>query len=181
MTNELEGLPLDSSRAVLERRRRELQPFLAKLSEQALEAFDLLRPLAQHVSEVELDAPLRHQQVLAEGGGQIADYLMVGFGGDHSMRLYHNFVRRTGWNYDWEFSRSIPVAAKKTEETKVTALFEPDLYNLEVVSYTYPQEIGRDGGIDDYLCSQFDNFHSAETYLREFETDIERAVREFDE
>jgi hypothetical protein len=181
MTSDIEALPMERQAAITRRRLDSLQPALAGLSRLAIDTYELLRPLADHVSEVSIDAPLRHQQVHGHPqGGVVADYLMVGFGNHHGLILYNNKGQHLGRGYDWRFSRTIPVAEKKTEETTIKTYFQPEeRSDIEVKSFSYAQEIGHNAMLDDYLCTRFDNFHCAENYMQEFETDLQRTIKEF--
>lgn len=166
-------------------RRRELEPLLAQLATKARATYDLLRPRAKHVGDVERDYPLRHQQVHGMDaiglGGVAADYLMIAFGNHHDLTLYHNFTE--GRSFRWQFKRSLSVGNLQSECTKVEQLAQArsnahggGLMEIKVSTYRYPEVVGMGGQYVDSSCSYFNDFAEAERYVQAFEADLEEAV-----
>lgn len=169
-------------------RRVELEPVLAGLAIKAKATYDLLRPKAQHVSTVERDHPLRHQQVhgISAGsiGGVVADYLMVAFGNHHDLTLYSNYT--DGRDFRWQFERSLLLDDLLSERTKVEELAQPrssvfggGAMDIEVATYRYREKVGMNGQYVDGVCNYFNDFAEAEKYVESFEADLDEAVSRF--
>lgn len=169
-------------------RRKELEPALAQLAVAAKSAYAALRPLAEHVGTVDREHPLRHQQIRGLGvggpGGVVADYLMVAFGSHHDLTLYRNYGNSRP--FAWQFERSFLVDTLVSERTKVEEFPQPrrlsaggGLMEIEVSTYTYPEQVGDNGMYTDRLCDYLTDYAGAEDYIRAFETDVEEAVTRF--
>lgn len=169
-------------------RRKELEPALSRLAVAAKSAYATLRPLAEHVGSVDREHPLRHQQIQVMGvggpGGVVADYLMVAFGNHHDLTLYRNY--ENGRRFVWRFERSALVDSLVSEQTTVEEfprsrqLSAGDgVMEIEVATYTYPEQVGINGMYTDSLCDYFTEYAGADNYIRAFEADLEAAVTRF--
>ncbi len=168
-------------------RKIELAPVFAHVALLGERVYETLRPIAVHVASAERDNPLRHQQVHGLVGGGVgdvvSDYLMIGFGDNHSLLLYNDFDTRRG---KWKFNRTTRVEdeALKTEDMKLSEIPKAyqntqGVYDFEVSRYKYAEKIGWNPMHDDFVCSYFDAYEDAESYLGLMEADLNRAITDF--
>ncbi|HSX44071.1 MAG TPA: hypothetical protein VLE69_02125 [Candidatus Saccharimonadales bacterium] len=170
---------------LLAQRKAELAPLLARLADLGTSVYEQLRPRAQHVSTVERDFPLRHQQVygLGVGGpeGVVADYLMIAFGGNHDLTVYRDYDRdRSPLRLDRAF---VPDQSSLTQERTVVKEVPRRYYSIEgthsieVSRYTHKERIGLNPLHDEFLCI-WPEYQNAETYIEAFQHDLTRTLEE---
>ena len=94
---------------------------------------------------------------------------MIAPSSNRSLLIYKN--HENPLNTTWELTRRLHIGPLEDQTTKVE-----QGGSIEVCTYTYSTERGKNARFGRVLCDMYNNYDSAESHIDDFDTDLTTAL-----